>query len=1215
MQSTNSFSKKSVGSIAVAALLIFGVYTIMPMTPAAYAQATVTITTSADAHNNRFYGPALLEVMFQSSQHAADNNQGNAQVTVEAFGTSQTIQLTETSTTSGIFLMYVKVDGDNAAGEAPLAPANPFSDEYSYLVVGPAGADDGYPNSAHLLQTTNVAEGGTIQFSFGGVTKTVTYDDTPATLTLDRTNYGPGATIYARIYDPDINLDPTDTNTIEESDAFELLTGADTPGTPITFTETGTNTARFEAALTAGALASGSQGRSLTANDYSDFEGATGAEVVSTGTQRGSSSASYVVQVVSGAIQPLANMTYAGELPLLILDSDRNLNSKTQETFSGDLVVNHVLANGATDSTDFDLREKTPSSNELVPAYGQDRIRLTFKESTSATAGTIFIRPGVNVQLQYDDANPNQITSSMTLSITNTAPTLEIDKSSVGKSSTVTLTMTDRELNDDSSIIESYSVSYPEGQPTSDANGMVAFTVDGTQVEVFSLRTHLNGSPITLANPFTVTFIETGPNTGVFTAEIDLTELDAAFAGTFTDGDILNFRVTDRLHSSNQPQASVTTTVGIEKPTMSVDRTTLPVPRDPDADNNALGTNEDDVSNLGPISFELTIVDPARNNSTLIEEVLQPVDTQDAVQLFEFDTEGTSNARLVMTLTPAPGTSFSNLNMIEISEAITETGFNTGVFVGKVTVHAHQNDIPAWIGAKLKIDYKGLDSSAGATSDDASSITLTFTSRQAVLTTDSSVVVSGGDITFNVSDADANRDPTEEDSVKVRIVWVDANGVAQDEWLELEETDVNTGVFSKTVTVGDDSIGGVTFSVAPDEEIDVFYYDGTPNIPATQANWPSLTSSTVRHERTLVSASASGALSIGAEGAVGPSAEIEVTVIDTDENTNPNTRQRITAKVTIATDRGVVEELELEETEPNSARFVGTLKLNPSTGTASSQSGTETTIDVLPGDVVSVRYEDEKDADGRRTTISQQFTVTSVDPEITLDKDSYGAGEQMTITLADLDADVDPDSNDILNVRVTSTSDLVGLSSVQLIETGPNTGVFVGTVTLTNQFSSGSLLVRNGDTITIRYTDQYPADYKDRIDAGGVLTKDFLVTVQVGDSVIDSVEPSAPRVTDAQGNQVSQVLAGQQVVLSSTIQNKENTSGPYAAIVEVRDSNGVTVYLQWQTGTLPANGSTNVGVSWTPDMPDTYTIRVFVLSSLSNPQILSEIVTSTVNVS
>src|SRR5690606_31676425 len=121
--------------------------------------------------------------------------------------------------------------------------------------------------------------------------------------------------------------------------------------------------------------------------------------------------------------------------------------------------------------------------------------------------------------------------------------------------------------------------------------------------------------------------------------------------------------------------------------------------------------------------------------------------------------------------------------------------------------------------------------------------------------------------------------------------------------------------------------------------------------------------------------------------------------------------------------------------------------------------------------------------------------------------------------------------------------------------------------------------------------------------------------VPVGGSIIGSVSPSAPSVRDSQGNTIGQVLAGQQVVLSSTIQNNEGISGPYAAIVEVRDSSGVTVYLQWQTGTLPANGSTNVGVSWTPDAPGTYTIRVFVLSSLSNPQILSEIVTSTVNVS
>src|SRR5690606_25926293 len=126
---------------------------------------------------------ALLEVMFQSSQHAADNTPGTAQVTVEAFGTSQTYQLTETSGTSGIFLLYVKVDDDASIGESPLVPANPFSGTYEYLVVGPPNADLNYPASTHLLQTTNVAEGGTIRFSFGGVQKTITYDDTPAVLT------------------------------------------------------------------------------------------------------------------------------------------------------------------------------------------------------------------------------------------------------------------------------------------------------------------------------------------------------------------------------------------------------------------------------------------------------------------------------------------------------------------------------------------------------------------------------------------------------------------------------------------------------------------------------------------------------------------------------------------------------------------------------------------------------------------------------------------------------------------------------------------------------------------------------------------------------------------------------------------------------------------------------------------------------------------------
>src|SRR5690606_39421054 len=84
------------------------------------------------------------------------------------------------------------------------------------------------------------------------------------------------------------------------------------------------------------------------------------------------------------------------------------------------------------------------------------------------------------------------------------------------------------------------------------------------------------------------------------------------------------------------------------------------------------------------------------------------------------------------------------------------------------------------------------------------------------------------------------------------------------------------------------------------------------SVPPTGNLWPAFASSTVRHERTLTSGSASGALSIGIDGSVGPSANVEVTVIDTDENTNPNTKQQLQNRVTIATDRGVVQELNLE---------------------------------------------------------------------------------------------------------------------------------------------------------------------------------------------------------------------------------------------------------------------------------------------------------------
>lgn len=66
--------------------------------------------------------------------------------------------------------------------------------------------------------------------------------------------------------------------------------------------------------------------------------------------------------------------------------------------------------------------------------------------------------------------------------------------------------------------------------------------------------------------------------------------------------------------------------------------------------------------------------------------------------------------------------------------------------------------------------------------------------------------------------------------------------------------------------------------------------------------------------------------------------------------------------------------------------------------------------------------------------------------------------------------------------------------------------------------------------------------------------------------------------------------------------------------MEVRDADGITQMMQWQTGTMPANGDANVGIAWTPDKAGSYEVRTFVISSLQNPQVLSDVVTHNVTV-
>jgi hypothetical protein len=116
-------------------------------------------------------------------------------------------------------------------------------------------------------------------------------------------------------------------------------------------------------------------------------------------------------------------------------------------------------------------------------------------------------------------------------------------------------------------------------------------------------------------------------------------------------------------------------------------------------------------------------------------------------------------------------------------------------------------------------------------------------------------------------------------------------------------------------------------------------------------------------------------------------------------------------------------------------------------------------------------------------------------------------------------------------------------------------------------------------------------------------------------SGIDTTSLSPITFTDIQDNAVTSLSTGSMVLVSTNVKNSNPISQPFVIMVETRDSNGATVNLQFQKGTLNPNGSADVGISWTPQEKGAYQIRTFVVGSLKDPEVLSPLITKTVVVS
>jgi fibronectin type 3 domain-containing protein len=93
--------------------------------------------------------------------------------------------------------------------------------------------------------------------------------------------------------------------------------------------------------------------------------------------------------------------------------------------------------------------------------------------------------------------------------------------------------------------------------------------------------------------------------------------------------------------------------------------------------------------------------------------------------------------------------------------------------------------------------------------------------------------------------------------------------------------------------------------------------------------------------------------------------------------------------------------------------------------------------------------------------------------EVSLEEAVVGCSNTLPIRLVDMDLNLDPGVLDTVDVPVTSTSEVAG-ETVTLTETGPNTSVFVGSISTGGGApvpSDGILQAADGDLLTVSYED------------------------------------------------------------------------------------------------------------------------------------------------
>ena len=517
----------------------------------------------------------------------------------------------------------------------------------------------------------------------------------------------------------------------------------------------------------------------------------------------------------------------------------------------------------------------------------------------------------------------------------------------------------------------------------------------------------------------------------------------------------------------------------------------------------------------------------------------------------------------------------------------------------------------------LQVEYNDPTDASGKPNSVTDSAT--FDLRNGVLQSDKSVYIIGSDMILTLIEPDFDLDSSQNETYDLDLIkWSssaatvtmgdadgdDIAGAFDPEPLSFRETGPSTGIFQIVIEIPQELDGS---SLQRGEEIDLEYTD-----------WGPSGSDYVGDEdediRLTVFTSNFGATIDLDQKVYSWTDKVYITIVAPDHNFDNNLIDEIGESdedpLRVATKGYDLDNYRLVETGFDTGIFTGEVILtgfehdHNGDGTnhipirTSGDGPTDGYLETPSDGGISVSYEFSED----ETVFTSSIVRWNIGDVQWLEA-SYPASGTGVLRIIDPDMNLNPEAVDNLDVNIASNTDASGIT-LTVTETNEATGIFEGTVffTTTGGSSGHRLRVSEGDTVT--------ADYAD-----GTLPLPYTTNDQVSitsTTIIGTIVPPlerAPatnlRIIDSFGGSIDAVSVDQQVQITADLVSGQDRDQDFAYLIQIQNSEGVTVSLSWIAGALVPGQSFSPSASWTPTDVGTYDVTAFVWESIDNPTALS----------